>query len=145
MVPKVIMPLPQYDIQRNTTIHEKAANQVISWGLYRPYPQLIIFCIDSETDIFLLFIDLNVIKPQISISPKVSVVEGDRVQITCKVQNHPNVELFLTKNNTVLHKSYTTFAHSLTVRAEDSGEYVCKAEKDSVQKTAYYRLNVAGN
>ncbi|XP_048040762.1 platelet endothelial cell adhesion molecule isoform X2 [Megalobrama amblycephala] len=82
------------------------------------------------------------ITPQISISPKVNFVEGDRVQISCKAQNHSDLELFLTKGNTVLHKLHTTFMHSLTVRAEDSGEYVCKAEKGSVQKTAIYRLNV---
>ncbi|KAK9978222.1 hypothetical protein ABG768_019983 [Culter alburnus] len=87
--------------------------------------------------------DLDEITPQIRIFSEVNVVEGDRVQIQCKVQNHSGLELFLTKGNTVLYKLHTTFTHSLTVRAEDSGEYVCKAEKGSVQKTAMYRLNVA--
>ncbi|XP_051743821.1 platelet endothelial cell adhesion molecule isoform X2 [Ctenopharyngodon idella] len=86
--------------------------------------------------------DLDAITPELSISPKMNVVEGDRVQITCKVQNHSGLELFLTKGNTVLRESHTTFTYSLTVRAEDSGHYVCKAEKGRVQKTAVYRLNV---
>ncbi|XP_042576835.1 platelet endothelial cell adhesion molecule-like isoform X2 [Cyprinus carpio] len=87
--------------------------------------------------------DLDVITPQISISPKGNVVEGDMVQITCKVNYPSDLELYLTKNNTVLHESHTTFRKSLVVRAEDSGEYVCKAEKGSVQKMAVSPLHVA--
>uniref|UniRef100_A0A672S9F7 Platelet endothelial cell adhesion molecule n=1 Tax=Sinocyclocheilus grahami TaxID=75366 RepID=A0A672S9F7_SINGR len=87
--------------------------------------------------------DLDAITPQISFSPKGNVVEGDRVQITCKVQYPPDIELYLTKGNTVLHESHTTFTKSLVVRAEDSGDYVCKAEKGSVQKKAVYPLHVA--
>ncbi|XDV13930.1 hypothetical protein PO909_002228 [Leuciscus waleckii] len=86
--------------------------------------------------------DLDVIRPQISISPNANVVEGDRVQITCQVQYPSDLDLFLTKGNTILHKYHTTFTHSFTVRAEDSGDYVCKAEKGSVQKRAVYGLNV---
>ncbi|TRY74217.1 hypothetical protein DNTS_001649, partial [Danionella cerebrum] len=85
---------------------------------------------------------LDVITPFISISPKINVVEGDRVQITCQVHYSSDLELFLTKGNTVLRKSFTTFTYSLTVRAEDSGEYVCKAEKGSVQKTAAHPLHI---
>ncbi|XP_016312561.1 platelet endothelial cell adhesion molecule-like [Sinocyclocheilus anshuiensis] len=87
--------------------------------------------------------DLDAITPQISFSPKGNVVEGDRVQITCKVQYPPDIELYLTKGNTVLHESHTTFTKSLVVRAEDSGDYVCKAEKGSVQKKAVFPLHVA--
>uniref|UniRef100_A0A671K7Y9 Platelet/endothelial cell adhesion molecule 1 n=1 Tax=Sinocyclocheilus anshuiensis TaxID=1608454 RepID=A0A671K7Y9_9TELE len=87
--------------------------------------------------------NLDAITPQISFSPKGNVVEGDRVQITCKVQYPPDIELYLTKGNTVLHESHTTFTKSLVVRAEDSGDYVCKAEKGSVQKKAVFPLHVA--
>ncbi|XP_073690535.1 platelet endothelial cell adhesion molecule isoform X2 [Garra rufa] len=87
--------------------------------------------------------DLDVITPQISISPKENVVEGDRVQIACTVQYPSDLELYLTKGNTLLRKSHTTFTYSFVVKAEDSGDYVCKAEKGSVQKRAAYPLNVA--
>ncbi|XP_077069995.1 platelet endothelial cell adhesion molecule isoform X2 [Siphateles boraxobius] len=87
--------------------------------------------------------DLDAIRPQISISPNTNVVEGDRVQITCQVQYPSVLELFLTKGNTVLHQYHTTFTYSLTVRAEDSGDYVCKAEKGNVQKMTVYGLNVS--
>ncbi|XP_067313379.1 platelet endothelial cell adhesion molecule isoform X2 [Pseudorasbora parva] len=86
--------------------------------------------------------DLNVIVPQISISPEGNVVEGDRVLIRCQVQYPSDVELFLTKENDLLRQSHASFTYSITVRAENSGDYVCKAEKGSVQKTASYRLNV---
>ncbi|XDV21799.1 hypothetical protein PO909_026819, partial [Leuciscus waleckii] len=62
--------------------------------------------------------DLDVIMPQISISPNANVVEGDRVQITCQVQYSSDLDLFLTKDNTILHQYHTTFTHSFTVRAE---------------------------
>ncbi|XP_051572371.1 platelet endothelial cell adhesion molecule isoform X2 [Myxocyprinus asiaticus] len=87
--------------------------------------------------------DLEVITPKIHISPKANVVEGDQVQITCHVQYPSDLEVFLTKGSTVLHKFHTGFSHNFTVRVEDSGKYVCKAEKGSVQKMATYWLNVA--
>ncbi|XP_051994612.1 platelet endothelial cell adhesion molecule isoform X2 [Xyrauchen texanus] len=87
--------------------------------------------------------DLEGITPNIHISPKANVVEGDRVTIKCHVQYPSDLEVFLTKGSTVLHKSHTGFSHSFTVRVEDSGEYVCKAEKGNVQKKTTYWLNVA--
>lgn len=92
----------------------------------------------------IFFTDLEEITPRIYITPVKNVVEGDRVKIQCEVKAPSDLEVFLTKGNTVLQKSHTTFLHSFTVRAEDSGDYVCKAEKGSVQKTATSRLNVAG-
>ncbi|XP_065119202.1 platelet endothelial cell adhesion molecule isoform X1 [Paramisgurnus dabryanus] len=87
--------------------------------------------------------DLNEITPKIKISPSTNVVEGDRVQVTCQVKDSSNLGVFLTKNGTLLHQFHTSFTHSFTVRAEDSGEYVCKAEKGNVQKMASDRLSVA--
>lgn len=107
-----------------------------------------LYCICTANDILqisFVFIDLDAITPQISISPKGNVVEGDRVQITCEVQYPSDLELYLTKGNTVLRESHTTFTYSFVVRAEDSGDYVCKAEKGRVQKKAVYELNVTGN
>ncbi|XP_052397103.1 platelet endothelial cell adhesion molecule isoform X1 [Carassius gibelio] len=86
--------------------------------------------------------DLDVITPQISISPNVNVVEGDRVQITCNVQLYSDLRLYLTRDKTILRVSHTNFTHSLVVRSEDSRDYVCKAEKGSVQKKTSYQLNV---
>lgn len=90
------------------------------------------------------FTDLDVITPQISISPNVNVVEGDRVQITCNVQLYSDLRLYLTRDKTILRVSHTNFTHSLVVRSEDSRDYVCKAEKGSVQKKTSYQLNVTG-
>lgn len=118
----------------------ESSNQAISLILYRVHPQLLILCINRTFH----FIDLK-ITPQISISPSVNVVEGDRVQIRCQVQYSSDLELFLTKDSTILRQFHTSFSYSLTVRAEDSGVYVCKAEKGSVQKKIEYRLTVTGN
>nr|XP_055041239.1 platelet endothelial cell adhesion molecule isoform X2 [Misgurnus anguillicaudatus] len=87
--------------------------------------------------------DLDEITPEIKIVPSKNVVEGDRVQVTCQVKDPSNLEVFLTKGKNLLHQFHTSFTHSFTVRAEDSGEYVCKAEKGNVQKMARYWLSVA--
>ncbi|XP_073712971.1 platelet endothelial cell adhesion molecule-like [Misgurnus anguillicaudatus] len=87
--------------------------------------------------------DQDEITPKIKISPSKNVVEGDRVQVTCQVKDSSNLEVFLTKGSTLLHQLHTSFTHSFTVRAEDSGDYVCKAEKGNVQKMARYQLRVA--
>ncbi|XP_057203130.1 platelet endothelial cell adhesion molecule isoform X2 [Triplophysa rosa] len=87
--------------------------------------------------------DLEEITPRIYFTPSTDVVEGDRVKIQCEVKDPSDLEVFLTKGNTVLQKSHASFLHSFTVRAEDSGDYVCKAEKGSVQKMATSQLNVA--
>lgn len=123
-------------IQLNKSFHGVFIEHIHSWLYFASTVRLIFF---------FLFTDLDAIRPQISISPKVNVVEGDRVQIKCQVQYPSVLDLFLTKGNTVLRQYHTTFTYSLTVRAEDSGDYVCKAEKGSVQKRAVYGLNVRGN
>ncbi|KAI2666635.1 Platelet endothelial cell adhesion molecule [Labeo rohita] len=100
--------------------------------------------VSNKSNIVKVFVQENYeITPQISISTNANVVEGDRVQITCNVPYSSDLELYLTKGSTLLYKSHVTFTQSLVVRAEDSGEYVCKAEKGNMQKRAVYQLNVA--
>ncbi|XP_005164330.2 platelet endothelial cell adhesion molecule isoform X1 [Danio rerio] len=86
--------------------------------------------------------DLKELIPQISFSPSASVVEGERVAIKCEVQDRSALEMFLTKDGTILQRFHTSFTYSLTVREEDSGDYVCKTEKGSVQKKVENRLSV---
>ncbi|XP_076843661.1 platelet endothelial cell adhesion molecule isoform X2 [Brachyhypopomus gauderio] len=84
------------------------------------------------------------ITPSIRIWPHANVVEGDRISISCNVSryNHSDLEIFLTKDK-LLHKDHVSFTQSFEVKVDDSGEYVCKAEKGPVQKTTSARLNVA--
>ncbi|XP_047657017.1 platelet endothelial cell adhesion molecule isoform X3 [Tachysurus fulvidraco] len=83
------------------------------------------------------------ITPSIRISPKSVVVEGDRVQIDCKVSynSQSDIEVFLTKDS-MLHKDRRSFSHSFVVTANDSGTYICKSEKGNVQKSAQAQLKV---
>ncbi|GAA6096359.1 platelet endothelial cell adhesion molecule isoform X1 [Tachysurus ichikawai] len=83
------------------------------------------------------------ITPSIRISPKSVAVEGDRVQIECKVSyySQSDLEVFLTKDS-VLYKDSRSFSHSFVVTANDSGTYICKSERGSVQKSAQAQLKV---
>uniref|UniRef100_A0A8C7MBB9 Platelet endothelial cell adhesion molecule n=1 Tax=Oncorhynchus kisutch TaxID=8019 RepID=A0A8C7MBB9_ONCKI len=71
------------------------------------------------------------------------VIEGDIVEFVCRVVNPPpNVAVFLTKDKRMLKTAYISLSHSLRVLAEDSGEYVCKADRGNVQKEAYESIKV---
>ncbi|CDQ89768.1 unnamed protein product [Oncorhynchus mykiss] len=74
------------------------------------------------------------------------VIEGDIVEFVCRVViPPPNVTVFLTKAKRMLKTAYISLSHSLRVLAEDSGEYVCKADRGNVQKEAYESIKVKGN
>lgn len=80
-----------------------------------------------------------------NILPGKEVIEGDIVKFVCRVVNPPpNVVVFLTKDKRVLKTAYISFSHTLRVLAEDSGEYVCKADRGNVQKEAYESIKVKG-
>ncbi|KAI4881302.1 hypothetical protein NFI96_029911 [Prochilodus magdalenae] len=84
------------------------------------------------------------ITPSIRIWPSANVVEGDRVHINCSVPGYhqSDLEIFLIKNS-LLWSDHKPFMHSLEARVENSGEYVCKAEKGNVQKTSTDNLVVS--
>uniref|UniRef100_A0A8C7S325 Platelet endothelial cell adhesion molecule n=1 Tax=Oncorhynchus mykiss TaxID=8022 RepID=A0A8C7S325_ONCMY len=81
------------------------------------------------------------ITPIMNILP--DVIEGDIVEFVCRVViPPPNVTVFLTKAKRMLKTAYISLSHSLRVLAEDSGEYVCKADRGNVQKEAYESIKV---
>uniref|UniRef100_A0A673WX75 Platelet endothelial cell adhesion molecule n=1 Tax=Salmo trutta TaxID=8032 RepID=A0A673WX75_SALTR len=81
--------------------------------------------------------------PVMNILPGKEVIEGDIVKFVCRVVNPPpNVVVFLTKDKRVLKTAYISLSHTLRVLAEDSGEYVCKADRGNVQKEAYESIKV---
>ncbi|KAM9474519.1 platelet endothelial cell adhesion molecule-like isoform 1-T1 [Salvelinus alpinus] len=83
------------------------------------------------------------ITPVMNILPGKDVIEGDIVEFVCRVVNPPpNVVVFLTKDKRVLKTASISLNHSLRVLAEDSGEYVCKADRGNVQKEAYESIKV---
>ncbi|XP_029621859.1 platelet endothelial cell adhesion molecule isoform X4 [Salmo trutta] len=83
------------------------------------------------------------ITPVMNILPGKDVIEGDIVEIVCRVVNPPpNVAVFLTKDKRVLKTASVSLSHSFRVLAEDSGEYVCKADRGNVQKEAYESIKV---
>ncbi|KAK6311919.1 hypothetical protein J4Q44_G00175830 [Coregonus suidteri] len=83
------------------------------------------------------------ITPIMNILPGKDVIEGAIVEFVCRVVNPPpNVAVFLTKDKRVLKTASISLSHKLRVLAEDSGEYVCKADRGNVQKEAYESIKV---
>lgn len=84
------------------------------------------------------------IAPIINILPSNSLSEGDIIEVVCRVVNPPsNTEVFLTKDKVILKQvRATALSHKFTVREDDSGELVCKAEWGSVQKETSRRITV---
>ncbi|XP_060757464.1 platelet endothelial cell adhesion molecule isoform X3 [Neoarius graeffei] len=98
----------------------------------------------NNSNIVNIFVQELQITPSIKILPNAIVVEGDQVDIICNVSDYSQsgLEVFLTKD-TVLYKGHQSFSHSFVVRANDSGEYVCKTERGNVQKSSKAQLQVA--
>lgn len=95
------------------------------------------------------FFDLSLvalhISPVMNVLPSTEIFEGEIVEIICKVVNPPrNTEVFLTRDRRILKKAQTSLVHRLKGQDGDSGEYVCKAEWDSVQKETYKSITVKG-
>lgn len=78
--------------------------------------------------------------------PSNTVYEGDIVEFYCRVVDSRlmNIEVFLIKDKMILEKGKTALVHRLTTQAGDSGELVCKAQWENVQKENYITLTVKG-
>ncbi|XP_029110215.1 platelet endothelial cell adhesion molecule isoform X1 [Scleropages formosus] len=92
--------------------------------------------------------ELN-INPRIGVLPTSRLVEGDRLEIQCDVEQVPSslsqkLQVFLNKGAMILH-SGPKYASWKTEKAlaEDSGNYTCKSETGSLQKTSSVTVNVA--
>lgn len=84
------------------------------------------------------------ITPVINILPSNNLSEGDIIEVVCRVVTPPsNTEVFLTKDKVILKQvRAAALSHKFTVREDDSGELVCKAEWGSVQKETSQRITV---
>lgn len=98
-------------------------------------------CTDSHLPV------LN-ITPVVNTLPSNTVYEGDIVEFHCRVVDshlkNLNIEVFLIKDKMILKKGKTALVHQLTTQAGDSGELVCKAQWENVQKEKYITLTVKG-
>ncbi|XP_074789821.1 LOW QUALITY PROTEIN: platelet endothelial cell adhesion molecule [Myripristis murdjan] len=83
------------------------------------------------------------ISPIMNVLPSTTVYEGDIIEVVCKVVSPPaSVEVYLTKDNTILQKANIGLSHRYTAKAGDSGELVCKAELGSMQKETYKTVTI---
>lgn len=77
------------------------------------------------------------------VKPLVEVFEGDLLEVVCKVTTSlKKVEVFLKNTTNILKKSYGSFNHQF--RIYESGEIVCKAEWNSVQKQVNQTVTLKG-
>ncbi|XP_029015677.1 platelet endothelial cell adhesion molecule isoform X2 [Betta splendens] len=87
--------------------------------------------------------EVQVVVKALFISPVMNVLpspvfEGEVVEFTCQVINPPpGIELFLKKDSRILQQTNSTLIHRFSAKDSDSGEFMCKAEWDSVQKETY--------
>lgn len=98
---------------------------------------------NSSEEIQVLVKVLHII-PVMNVLPNTEVFEGDIVEVICKVVGSPlkNMEVFLTKDRRILKQAATALSHQFTAKEGDSGEFVCKAEWNNVQKETYQTITV---
>ncbi|KAG7281154.1 hypothetical protein CRUP_032857, partial [Coryphaenoides rupestris] len=78
------------------------------------------------------------ISPVMNVLPSGNVIEGDVVELVCKVVNPPGgVGVYLNKDQKVLKWAAVGLSHLITVGVADSGEYVCKAVYGATQKETF--------
>ncbi|KAM9843991.1 platelet endothelial cell adhesion molecule [Aulostomus maculatus] len=83
------------------------------------------------------------ISPVMNVLPSAKVYEGDVIEVVCKVVSPPrNIEVFLTKDRRILKRAPVSLSHRFTAKEGDSGELVCKAEWENVQKETYQTITV---
>lgn len=80
-----------------------------------------------------------------NVLPSSTVFEGEVLEVVCKVvAPPPGAEVFLTKDRRILKKGPGSLFYRFTAQDGDTGEFVCKAEWDSVQKETYQSITVKG-
>ncbi|XP_050929932.1 platelet endothelial cell adhesion molecule isoform X2 [Lates calcarifer] len=83
------------------------------------------------------------ITPVMNVLPSPNVFEGELLEVVCKVLTSvENVEVFLTRDGSVLKKALVSLSHRFRVHEGDSGEVTCKAERGNVQKETYQVIRV---
>uniref|UniRef100_A0A1A8MZW8 Platelet endothelial cell adhesion molecule n=1 Tax=Nothobranchius pienaari TaxID=704102 RepID=A0A1A8MZW8_9TELE len=85
------------------------------------------------------------ITPVMNILPSSTVLEGEVVEVHCRVVNSfpRNVELFLLwKKHILREQKGSALVHRFKTQADNSGELICKAQWGNVQKESYKTLTV---
>ncbi|KAK5856510.1 hypothetical protein PBY51_008099 [Eleginops maclovinus] len=97
---------------------------------------------NSSNSITMIVRELYII-PIMNVLPSTDVYEGEVIEVVCKVINPPqNVDVFLTRDRTILKQAPVGLSHRFTAQEGDSGELVCKAEWGNVQKQTYKTIRV---
>ncbi|XP_019113124.2 platelet endothelial cell adhesion molecule isoform X1 [Larimichthys crocea] len=97
----------------------------------------------NSSDKIQVIVKALMIAPVMNVRPSSDVFEGDALSVVCKVVNPPmNVEVFLTKDRRILKQATTDLAYNFTAQDGDSGELVCKALWNTVQKETYHSITV---
>ena len=91
----------------------------------------------------MLFIYL-LVRPEVYISgARDLIIEGSRVNLTCKVvEGRPEPRITWLKNNTLQEESLTLFFSEITKK--DEGRYTCKAENEAGISTKDIDISVKG-
>lgn len=85
--------------------------------------------------------------PEINFLPSDNIVEGDSLEVRCRIRQPlpPRPKVLVMKGLTVLKSgSKKTFWNMSLAQAADGGNYTCKAEANSIQKSVSRSVHVAG-
>ncbi|XP_035258780.1 platelet endothelial cell adhesion molecule isoform X3 [Anguilla anguilla] len=78
------------------------------------------------------------IRPHIEVTPNTNVIEGDTLQIACRVDGSrhkpSNITVYVSKDGIMKANGKGSIVYNTTVRASDSGLYECKAIMGDVVK-----------
>lgn len=141
-----------YSIYVGSTIKRSNNSNVI--GLHIEGRSIIIF--------FLLYCTINVfvhpgsvntffsnselkIKPNIKVNPSKYVIEGDRITFSCSVDiSNSTTRIILVHGRTTLSSNMAQEEYSMSVKADDSGEYECISHLGEVDKSSTINITVKG-
>ncbi|XP_048847798.1 Fc receptor-like protein 5 isoform X3 [Brienomyrus brachyistius] len=86
------------------------------------------------------------ITPEISFLPSDKIIEGDSLEVHCRVRRPlpPGLKVLVMKGPTILNSgSQEAFWNTSLARAADAGTYMCKAEANGIQKSVSRSVHVA--
>ncbi|XP_056315850.1 platelet endothelial cell adhesion molecule [Danio aesculapii] len=86
------------------------------------------------------------IKPEINVMPSTNVIEGDLLTFSCNVdmnhQKNSELRISLVHGHTTLGLNMGQKAHTMSAKANDSGQYECIASLGAIHKSSFVNITV---
>ncbi|XP_050968140.1 platelet endothelial cell adhesion molecule [Labeo rohita] len=97
----------------------------------------------NNSNVIGLHIEELKIKPNIKVNPSKYVIEGDRITFSCSVDiSNSTTRIILVHGRTTLSSNMAQEEYSMSVKADDSGEYECISHLGEVDKSSTINITV---